>query len=83
MIFLLQTCGDIISFSPTYNGVRFFSKIISHERYLFLVEEFFPQVFPYKNFFSLEIILQEIFSDAEITPYPKVKWSASKGNQQQ
>ena len=24
MIFLPQTCGDIISFSPTYNGVRFF-----------------------------------------------------------
>ena len=59
MIFLLQTCGDIISFSPTYNGVRFFSKIISHERYLFLVEEFFsPGIslqeffFPSKSFFK-------------------------------
>ena len=51
----LQTSGDGI-FSLIYNGVRF-SRIISHERYFFQFRNFFLQVFPCKNDFSLEISL--------------------------
>ena len=75
MIFLPQTCGDIISFSPTYNGVRFFSRILSHERYFFpwyfLSRIFFPSKSSFKIFFS--ILKSSIF---------KIKWSAPKGKQQ-
>ena len=75
MIFLPQTCGDIISFSPTYNGVRFFSRILSHERYFFpwyfLSRIFFPSKSSFKRFFSM--LKSPIF---------KVKWSAPKGKQQ-
>ena len=61
MIFLPQTCGDIISFSPTYNGVRFFSRILSHERY------FFPWYFLSRIFFPLKSSFKRFFFDAEIT----------------
>ena len=75
MIFLPQTCGDIISFSPTYNGVRFFSRILSHERYFFpgisFQEFFFLRNHPSRDFFSM--LKSPIF---------KVKWSAPKGKQQ-
>ena len=67
--------------SPTYNGVRFFSRIISHERCSFFLSigYFFPLVFPYKEILSLEIGQQDrfLFLKSPIPPPPlKVQWSA-------
>ena len=59
----------IESSSPTNNGVRFFFRIISHERYFFSV--FFPQVFPYKNFFSSKSVCKIFFFQK--SPIPPFK----------
>ena len=62
------------SSSPTNNNVRFFFRIISHERYFFSV--FFPQVFPYKNFLSSKSVCKIFFSRNHPYPPSKVKRSA-------
>ena len=62
-----QTSLELEIFSPTYKGVRFFFRIIRHERYFFSVGYFFPRNL-FACFFTLEISLQDIFS--EITHNP-------------
>ena len=68
-------------FFLTYNGVRIFSSIIRHERYLFSGQHFFPPDISLQEFFPLEISLRDIFlSEITHTPPPlplsKVKWSS-------
>ena len=47
-------------YTMTYNGVRFFSSIIHHERYFFIVGITLPGIF-LQGFFFLEIRLRDIF----------------------
>ena len=62
-----QTSLELKTFSPTYNGVRFFFSIVRRERYFFSAQDIFlPDLFA--CFFPLEISLQDIFS--EITHNP-------------
>ena len=67
-IFFFSKPLVIESSSPTNNSVRFFFRIISHERY------FFQCVFPgisLQEFFLLEISLQDIFFQK--SPMPPFK----------
>ena len=58
----------IESSSPTNNSVRFFFRIISHERYFF---QCFSPGISLQEFFLLEISQQDIFSRNH--PYPPFK----------
>ena len=55
-------------FFLTYNGVRFFSSILLHERYCFQSRNFFWPGTSLQEFFPLEISLQDIFSEITHTP---------------
>ena len=66
--FFPQTSGDIIFFPEIQlDDIRYFSRIISHERCFSSVQKFFfRRVFPYNNYF-LEISLRIFFPEVTHT----------------
>ena len=76
-----QTSQELETFSPTYNGVRFFfSRHYTSWAIFFSVQDI---IFPrnlFACFFPVEVNLEDIFLKSPITP-SKVKWSAPKIHQ--
>ena len=75
-----QTSLELEIFSPTYNGVRFFLSIVSHERYFFQCKMFFFRGIYLHAFFLSKSIRRTFFLQSPITP-SKVKWPAPKIHQ--
>ena len=72
-----QTSLELEIFSRTYNGVRFFFRIIRHWRYFFSTQDiYFPKNI-FACFFVSKSVCSTFFLKSPITP-SKLKWSAPK-----